>query len=243
MFDQTMRDGETRAAACRASLGRRRFLTLAAAAPLLLHARPGAAQDALEGVRSFKVLRDGDVIGSQRLKVTRDGDETFAETQVEIAVKLLGATLYRYALESRETWRGDRLVKLEGTCDDDGTEDYVRAEAQGDQLMIDGSRHKGAVPGHAAPTSYWSADFLRRPLWISTQSGAPLNVQVTKAGETPLATPAGPLTAEAWQVAGDLELTLYRAGGEFVGTAFDADGAQGLITPDSLGGPMPELPA
>ena len=187
------------------------------------------------GARRFDIVRDGSDIGVQILSVKRSGDETVAETGIQIAVKLLGITVYRYELESREVWRGGRLVSLDATCNDDGTDDFVRARTTEGGLLVDGSGHQGVIDAGAAPTSYWSPAFLTRPTWISTQTGAPLAVTCTDAGEETIATGAGPTLARRWTVAGDLDLSLFYAGDEWAGTAFAANGEEARIAPVALG--------
>jgi hypothetical protein len=191
--------------------------------------------------RRFDILRGDKGIGSQSLSVRRAGDETFADTTIEIAVKVLGITVYRYGLESREVWRGGRLVKLDATCNDDGKDEYVRAQATDKGLLVDGSGHQGVIPADAAPTSYWSPTFLTRTTWISTQTGAPLSVRCTDAGEETIATGAGPATARRWNVRGDLDISLFYAGDEWAGTSFAAKGAEARIAPVALNQSISEL--
>lgn len=243
-FSDASSDASPRGRSAAATMRRRRFLGLFAAAPAAISAAPGfaAPSEGAPVTRRFRVLRGDDEIGTQTITVRRTGDETVAEVKIDIAVTVLGLTVYRYRLDSRETWRGGRLMALDATCDDDGTAEYVTARAEGDVLMVDGSGHQGPVPGDVAPTSYWSREFLNRPVWISTQSGAPLNVSTRRTGGAELPTAAGALQVEEWQVSGDLDLTLFRTGGQFVGTRFEAKGETGLIAPETVGDPLPELP-
>lgn len=224
-------------------LSRRRALGLCAAAPMVLAAPRLLAQGgAAEGLRRFRVLRDGSEIGSQSVEVRRAGDETFVRTKIDIAAKVLGLTVYRYALDAREHWRGGRLIGLEGETDDDGEANVVKAALQGDALIVEGSGHQGPAPADVAPTSYWSPDFLRRGTWISTQSGALLDVRTAEAGARAIPTAGGEIEAREWAVSGDLELSIFFVGGQWAGTAFDAGGEPGLIAPLALDPALPALP-
>lgn len=191
--------------------------------------------------RRFDIQRGDSDIGAQTLSVRRNGAETIADTRIDIAVKMLGITVYRFALESREVWRGGRLIALNATCNDDGKDDYVRAQAVEGGLLVDGSGHQGLIDGAAAPTSYWSPTFLTRPTWISTQTGAPLAVRCTDAGEETIATGAGPARARRWRVSGDLDLSLFYAGDEWAGTAFAAKGEEARIAPVALSPAISQL--
>ena len=204
-------------------------------------AAPRAAWAEAPRSRRFDILRGDSDIGLQTLSVRRDGDQTFADTRIDIAVKVLGITVYRYALQSREVWRAGRLMSLDATCNDDGKDDYVRALAVEGGLMVDGSGHQGLIDGAAAPTSYWSPTFLTRPTWISTQTGAPLAVRCTDAGEETITTGAGPARARRWRVEGDLSLSLFYAGDEWAGTAFAAKGEEARISPVAMGPAISQL--
>jgi hypothetical protein len=190
---------------------------------------------AATGARGFDIRRGDTLIGGQSIAVRQDGDETVAESKIDIAVKFFGITAYRYTLESRERWRGGRLIALDSTCDDDGTSDFVRAVAVDGGLKVDGSRHQGILPADIVPSSYWSSSFLTRPTWISIQSGAPMAVTCAKAGETTMQTAQGPRPVSRWNVSGELELTLFYSGDEWAGNAFDAKGEVGLISAKTLG--------
>ncbi|MEC9435507.1 MAG: DUF6134 family protein [Pseudomonadota bacterium] len=174
--------------------------------------------------RRFEILRDGDPIGTQTTTVTAADGGLEVTVSVRIAVKMLGLVAYRYSLDSRERWEGGRLVSLDGETNDDGSKETARVRREGDRLVASGT-HAGELPGDAATTTYWTPDFLKRPVWISTQTGAPLAVSVARDGSEAVPGPAGPLDCARWRVTGDLDLTLYSDDrGEWMGNAFDAGG-------------------
>lgn len=197
---------------------------LAAAGALALTGLGGRAGAAGSASRSFDVLRDGESIGAQTTTVSADGAKIDVTVKVRIAVKMLGIVAYRYTLDSRETWEDGRLMTLDGETDDDGTREIARVRREGDRLIASGA-HKGDIPGDAATTTYWTPNFLERATWISTQTGAPLAVKVTRDGSEAVPGPSGKLDCARWRVAGDLDLTLYYDDrGEWMGNAFDAGG-------------------
>lgn len=189
---------------------RRDFLIGTAASSAMLAAPALAAQSA---VRQFRILRAGSDIGTHSLDA-RLGPEGFEiDIVIDIRVKVLGITAYRYLLQNREIWQGGRLVRLTSRTNDDGEENFATIERKGAQLSVEGSAYSGGVAADAATTSYYTTDFLRRSPWISTQSGLPLNVAVAE---------TAPRT---WAVTGELETQLsYDAAGEWVGCSFDAGG-------------------
>lgn len=163
--------------------------------------------------RTFRILRDGDEIGRHTMIAVLGTDAFTIDIEIDISVKVLGITAYRYYLANRERWRAGRIETISSTTNDDGTEESASVRRSGGMLRIEGTRHSGTVPLDAVTTSYFAPAFLDRRPWISTQSGDPLDVSVTQA-------PAG-----WWQVSGDLTTRLgYDRRGEWIGCEFDAGG-------------------
>jgi hypothetical protein len=180
---------------------------------------------AATGTRRLELYRGSSRIGEKQVSVRRDGDTVTVTTDIAIAVRILGLTAYRYALESREVWANGRLMQLDARTNDDGTEHFARAERSGDGLAIEGSEYSGTVAGNPATTTYWSPAFLERPVWISTQDGRPWQVRAEAVGTEPFPTASGSVQATRWRVGGGLALDLFYDGaGEWVGTEFDARG-------------------
>lgn len=182
---------------------------------------------AAAGSRQLALYRDGSEIGGKSVSVLRDGSAVEVETRIDIAVKILGITAYRYTLIARETWLRGALQTLRAETDDNGTAHFARADRRGGALLIEGSAFAGPAPDDSATTSYWSPAFLDRPVWISTQDGRLLNVTATNLGAVDFPSAAGTVAATRWRIGGDLtDLFLYYdAAGEWLGTEFPARGA------------------
>jgi len=66
-------------------------------------------------------LRNGSPIGEHRVTFRPDGDRLTVETRVEIAVKVLFFTAFRFKRQAEEVWWSGRLVSVTSTTDDNGT--------------------------------------------------------------------------------------------------------------------------
>lgn len=173
--------------------------------------------------RTFGVFRGDTPIGTHKVSVRREGDQVIAGTDVKIAVKVLGITLYRYELDVQETYASDgRLLSMRGTCNDDGTPNFVNVDRQGDTLTIEGSSYSGPVAGNASPSSYWRKASVRNTPWISTQSGEIFEVVITPTAVP--GTPSGGASFNATDGDGVNIDVIYDAQGEWVGSGFDAKG-------------------
>lgn len=210
------------------SLTTRRGLLAGAASLVALPALPALGRDGPSAHRVFSIWRDGSDIGRHRLdaRLTQEGFEIAIE--IDIAVKLLGFTAYRYTLSNREVWAGRRILSVDSQGNDDGDRTRCRITRAGDVLEVDGSGYSGSEPLDAVTTSYFAPAFLERRPWISTQSGQPLAVSVRERG------------AGEWAVSGDLETVLTYRDGEWTGSAFTTRGerityqtveSSGAITP------------
>src|SRR5215213_4148335 len=83
---------------------------LGAAALALGPARCLAAAD-LPADRTFDVIRKGSRIGEARIRFRPDGEDGLAVTTTwDLAVKMVGVTLYSYRQKGDDRWRGGRLV-------------------------------------------------------------------------------------------------------------------------------------
>lgn len=194
---------------------------------------PSILRAAERGGRKFTILRDGDDIGFQTNKVTRRGDVIVHECQARLKIKVLGITAYRYELDFAEEWQDGDLKSLTSKCYDDGDDDFVEVKRGGGGLEVAGSAYQGPCPLGVATTSYWSFDFVKRPVWISTQSGALLNMSATNSGAAEIAGPDGQISAERWALTGGYDANVFYKDREWVGISFDAGGEEAIYVPDS----------
>ena len=189
-------------------MDRRSFI---AGSGLLLASPALAAQKAS---RTFRIIRDGDDIGSHSLDAVLGADGMEMRITIRIAVKVLGLTAYRYEMDNRELWKGGQLVSVDSRVNDDGERDFSKVSRKGDGLSVEGSRYAGPVDVSAVTTSYFVPDFLKRQPWISTQSGKPLDLSIGADGRSGW-----------WSTSGELNVKLgYDDRREWVGCEFDAGG-------------------
>jgi hypothetical protein len=215
------------------ALSRRGLLAGAGAAALV----PAAARAANRAARRFTIVRDGDDIGSHVMALTREGDSLFLSVDVEIAVRVLGIVAYRYEMRNREVWKGGRLQSIDCDVNDDGRRKTVRASREGGALKVASEFFTGAAPDDAATTTYFTPDFLKRPTWISTDSGELYAMRVSKAGPASVETAQGAVPCDRWRATNgsdfDVEL-FYDQRGEWASVAFDAGGERAVYRADDL---------
>lgn len=215
------------------SINRRSLIGFGAAALLT----PSMAHSADLVTRQFKITRSGSDIGTHQVSVRREGETVRAETVIEIAVKFLGITAYRYELAYTEVYQSGLLQSLNGTANDDGTPGYVKVVRNGETLEVDGSAYSGAVPGSSVPTSYWRMPALNTTPWISTQSGELLAVDA----QATAALPHSPTGSRVFRASDNAEYTVdlwYDSAGDWTGCSFDAGGELGIYVLEQSNGSL-----
>lgn len=199
-------------------MDRRTLLLGAAAAGLVAPGRAWAEPVQTE----YKLVRDGADIGRHTITAKVEDGVLVVAIAIDIAVKVLGITAYRYKLTNTERWRAGRIVSVDSVVNDDGSKEYCKVKVAGAALEVDGTDYSGSAPGDAVTTSYFARAFIDRPTWISTQSGQVMTMTAKGLGGSP----------EGWSMQGQMKsgpfaTTLYYdAEGDWVSSFFDAKGTR-----------------
>ncbi|MBX9699239.1 MAG: hypothetical protein K2X74_07365 [Acetobacteraceae bacterium] len=155
------------------------------ATPLVLFSRPVPASTLDRPPLRFRVLRGGSQIGTHRVSFATPGSGQFtALTEVDIAVRLAGITVFRFTHRFEEVWDGLRLRAVTSRQDRNGTVTEMQARAEGDALVVRGPDGTSRLPAQAAPLTWWDVERIeaRLPLFDNAH-GKPLRLAWTR---TPL---------------------------------------------------------
>jgi len=185
----------------------RRSLLFAAPALML----PGTLAAAIPpGNRiAFRVTRNDAPIGTHVLDFARDGADVRVQVAIDFAVRFLGVTAFRYVHRNTEVWRGDRLLSINATTDNNGSLLAVKARANGRGIDVEGTQSGVYVaPAEAVSTSYWHGAFLRGQK-IDTQGGRLLATTLARIGEETVPVAGGSVQATRWRIEGDFALDIW----------------------------------
>jgi hypothetical protein len=192
---------------------RRRLLGLAAAAaamPLcgpLLSVRADAAQRDLR----FRVLRQGSPIGAHTVTFRPDGNRLTVVTHVDIAVKLLFFTAFRFKHEAEEVWDSGRLASVQSTTDDNGRLLQVSGRAVADGFRVVGDDGPFLAAAHLLTSNaLWDSRVVRESRLIDVQYGGEIGLVTKHLGDEQVDTPEGPVRASRHHM-----ITPYYAGSVF----------------------------
>jgi Family of unknown function (DUF6134) len=181
------------------------FLLLFAATPAL--AEPLAW--------NFRVFLDEREIGHHHFTLRTDGGTRELRSEARFQVRVLGLTVYRYAHDAMERWRGECLQALDSTTDDNGDREKVdwRGEPGGCNLSF----------------AYWNPKILQGGRLLNAQTGRFEPVTVSPQGEETIEVRGRPTVAQRYRLAGaNLAIDLWYAGRQWVALESAAKGGRRL---------------
>ena len=170
---------------------------------------------------SFDVLLNDDIVGYSNLthKKLKNGLEVLVD--VEITPKFLGLRFMKYTLKNREVWKNRKLISIDANSSWFGKKYYVRGHREEGGFRIEGSAFSGVIKDTFATTSYFTPEFLKRRIWVSTQDGTPLEIKSRKLKDKKVFFNDKNYSVTEWEISGDLELTLqYDKQKNWVGSGF-----------------------
>lgn len=183
----------------------------AAAIPLRVPFATVGASAATGGDLSFRALRRGVPIGEHRVTFRPDGDRLIVETHVDIAVKVLLFTVFRFTHDAEEVWQSGRLVSVKSTTNDNGTFLKVSGHAVEAGFRIVGADGPFLASAHLlTSTALWDSRIVRQERLIDVQRGGETGLVTKRLGDEQVDTPGGPVRTSRHHL-----ITPYYAGSVF----------------------------
>ena len=170
---------------------------------------------------NFDVLLNDEIVGYSNLthKKLKNGLEVLVD--VEITPKFLGLKFMKYTLTNREVWKNKKLISIDANSSWFGKRYYVKGQREEGGFRIEGSAFSGVIKDTFATTSYFTPEFLKRKIWVSTQDGTPLEIKTRKLKNKKVSFNDKNYSVTEWEISGDLELTLqYDEQKNWVGSGF-----------------------
>jgi hypothetical protein len=132
----------------------------------------------------FDVVRKGAVVGHHQITFRHDGENLHVHSDLQIKVKLLFFTLYRYQQTRDEVWRDSKLIALVSRADDDGTLYDIKGAAGPKGIVITSGKLNWILPADSVPASYWNMSMVmgKGPL-VNAESGRVTDLKPMRIGE------------------------------------------------------------
>jgi hypothetical protein len=157
----------------------------------------------------FLVLRHGNVIGEHLFTFSRRGDDFVVEVAIDIAVDLLGITLFRFTHRAEEVWRDGWLQSLVSATDDDGTLWRLQSERSDDALRGTVNDVGFDVSGFVIPASLWHRDTPRTQVLFGTIDGRTKVINSETLGEEEVRAGGRKVAARHYRLSGELERDVW----------------------------------
>lgn len=122
-------------------------------------------------------------IGTYTNRISQDGDTTDVRSDLHVAVKVIGISLFHQDGTREERWQHGRLVAFQSSTDDNGTPFSVTGQAQAGRFVIH-TTDNGTVtaPAQVHPSNPWSPSLLQNGTMMSTRTGLLTSVVVKNTG-------------------------------------------------------------
>lgn len=149
---------------------------------VVLLSTPASASTAA-GEWRFRVFLDNDEIGYHHFFLENQGPDQQLISKARYDVKFLYITVYDYAHDSRERWRGNCLKQINADTRDNGEALAVRGTQEGKGFVVNGSRGQATLPSCVMTFAYWNPDLLGQSQLLNVQTGEYLDVRVRALAE------------------------------------------------------------
>ena len=180
------------------------------------------------GRLDYKVVREGDDIGTQSVEFIRSGDRLTVRTHVNIAVTVLGIPVFRFTHEAEEQWQNGQLTAFKSRSDDDGEPRDVALRLEGDRLRGTYNGRTLDLPATLIPASLWRPDTVRQTVLLDPIKGRDRQVTIADKGIEQIKIRGQALMAHHYAMTGQIVRDIwYGPDGQIVQVDFPAkDGSQ-----------------
>ena len=136
-----------------------------------------------DGEAKFDIIRKNKVIGSHEIKFTEKNDGLLVKTNINIKVKLLFVTAYKFTHQSTETWSEGNFIKIDAHTDfEDEREYFIKGRDDDNLFLASGMDGKLELDKNILPSNFWNIDVLKQKEIFDTQKGIARIIEVEDLG-------------------------------------------------------------
>jgi hypothetical protein len=121
-------------------------------------------------------------VGTYTNVIIQNGDSIDIQTDLHVAVRVLGVRLFHQDAKRVEHWESGRLISFHGGTDDNGREIDVDGKAQGDAFVVQSPFGNFTAPARVHPSNPWGQQCLNTDTMMGTKTGKVMKVAVTDTG-------------------------------------------------------------
>lgn len=130
---------------------------------------------------SFDVIRKNKIIGNLTSKFIKEKDNLILHSILDIKVKILFIPAYKFFQETKEIWRKDEFIAIDGFTDFEDDREYKINGIDKDGVFIaSGMDGKLELDENIVPLNYWNKKMLKEEEVFDTQKGIVRKIKVEK---------------------------------------------------------------
>ena len=133
------------------------------------------------GKASFDVIRKNKIIGNITSNFIKDEEILKIHTIVDIEVKVLFITAYKFFQETTEIWKGKEFIEIDGFTDFEDEREYsISGKDIDDKFIASGMDGELLLDQSILTLNYWNKDTLNQKEVFDTQKGIVRKISVKK---------------------------------------------------------------
>jgi hypothetical protein len=151
----------------------------------LMFGVPAASMNFTPAVKqslNFTVYRDDVPIGYHKFNFRPKGDKLEVEIDVDLEIKLMFVTAFKFTHVASELWENGRLLRMESETDDDGDPYKVLVRRLGEGMVVEVNGERKLAPGDILPSNLWNRAILTEDKILHPIMGRVLPLEVTPLG-------------------------------------------------------------
>ena len=185
------------------------LIALILAAPISMPAPADADELSLasfppSGRLDYRVIREGDDIGTQSVEFIRKDGTLTVRTNVNIVVTVVGIPVYRFTHAAEERWQNGQLVAFASQSNDDGEPRKVALKREGDRLRGTYNRRTVDLPATLIPASLWHPATVHQTVLLDPIKGRDRQVAVADKGMETVKVKGLPIQAHHYVMTGQI---------------------------------------
>lgn len=130
---------------------------------------------------SFDVIRKKKIIGNLTTKFINDEENLILHSVLDINVKLLFIPAYKFFQETKETWKNDNFISIDGFTDFEDDREYkIDGKDEDGVFRVTGMDGLLELDENIVPLNYWNKQMLEEEEVFDTQKGIVRKITVKK---------------------------------------------------------------
>ena len=130
---------------------------------------------------NFDVIRKNKVIGNLTMKFIVNEENIILHSVLDIEVKVLFIQAYKFFQETKETWRENNFISIDGFTDFEDDREYkIEGIDEDGYFRVTGMDGLLELDEKIIPLNYWNKQMLKEEEVFDTQKGIVRKIEVEK---------------------------------------------------------------